>query len=99
MANSVISDISFDSDAPHLMFTTATGTSNGCNDNAWGDGNLNLVNLGGSAGVCLRLLAIMLLVILVLAARRWPLTYRKEGHRGDSLPLNVHSIKIKYSNT
>ena len=49
MNNSVISDISFDSDAPHLMFTTATGTSNGCNDAAWSTGNLNLVVLGGSA--------------------------------------------------
>ena len=49
MSNSVISDISFDSDAPHLMFTTATGTSNGCNDSAWSTGNLNLVALGGGA--------------------------------------------------
>ena len=49
MDASVISDISFDSDAPHLMFTTATGTSNGCNDVAWSTGNLNPVLLGGSA--------------------------------------------------
>ena len=49
MNNSAISDISFDSDAPHLMFTTATGTSNGCNDAAWTTGNLNLVLLGGYA--------------------------------------------------
>ena len=49
MSSSVISDISFDSAAPHLMFTTATGTSNGCNDNAWRTGGLNLVVLGGDA--------------------------------------------------
>ena len=49
MSNSVISDISFDSDAPHLMFTTATGTSNGCNDAAWSGDGLNLIALGGSA--------------------------------------------------
>ena len=47
MTDGVISDISFDSDAPHLMFPTVTGTSNGCNDNAWSNGNLNLVLLGG----------------------------------------------------
>ena len=49
MNNSAISDISFDSDAPHLMFTTATGTSNGCNDGDWSNGNLNLVILSGDA--------------------------------------------------
>ena len=49
MSNSSIADISFDSDAPHLMYATATGTSNGCNDNAWSTGGLNLVFLGGSA--------------------------------------------------
>lgn len=40
--NSAISDISFDSDAPHLMFTTAIGTSNGCNDSAWSNSSLSL---------------------------------------------------------
>ena len=44
-----ISDISFDSAAPHLMFATATGTSNGCNDSAWSNDTLNLVILGGGA--------------------------------------------------
>ena len=51
MGDSVIADISYDSAAPHLMYATATGTSNGCNDNAWSTGNLNLnlVVVGGSA--------------------------------------------------
>ena len=49
MGNSVIADISYDSAAPHLMYATAIGTSNGCNDAAWSTGNLNLVVVGGGA--------------------------------------------------
>ena len=49
MNDSVISDISFDSAAPHLMYATAIGASNGCNDTAWSNSTLNLVAVGGSA--------------------------------------------------
>ena len=49
MNDNVIADISFDNAAPHLMYATATGTSNGCNDAAWSNGNLNLVDVGGGA--------------------------------------------------
>ena len=47
----------------------------------------------------LRLIAVLLLVILLLPARRWPLTYRKGGSRGNVSPQGIHKIKIKYSNT
>ena len=43
--------------------------------------------------VCLRLIAILLLVILVLAPRRWPLTYRKEGHMGRFAPTKRTQYK------
>ena len=49
MNNSVIADISYDSAAPHLMYATAIGTSNGCNDIAWSTGGFNFVAVGSSA--------------------------------------------------
>lgn len=47
-SNSAISDISFDSTYPHLMFPTAIGSPNPSGDTCWADTNFNCVIAGGS---------------------------------------------------
>ena len=45
--NSAISDISFDSTYPHLMFPTAVGSPNPSGDACWFNTNFNCVIAGG----------------------------------------------------
>lgn len=45
--NSAISDISFDTTYPHLMFPTAVGSPNPSGDACWANTNLNCVLAGG----------------------------------------------------
>lgn len=46
--NSAISDISFDSTYPHVMFSTAVGSPNPSGDTCWTNTNFNCVIAGGS---------------------------------------------------
>lgn len=46
-SNSAISDISFDTTYPHLMFPTAVGSPNPSGDACWANTNLNCVLVGG----------------------------------------------------
>ena len=50
-SNSAISDISFDSTYPHLMFTTAIGSPNPSGDACWANTKFNCVIAGGSFGL------------------------------------------------
>ena len=45
--NSAISDISFDSTYPHVMFPTAVGSPNPSGDACWSNTNFNCVFAGG----------------------------------------------------
>lgn len=46
-SNSAISDISFDTTHPHLMYPTAVGSPNPSGDACWASNNFNCVNAGG----------------------------------------------------
>ena len=48
--NSAISDISFDSTYPHMMFSTAVGSPNPSGDACWSSTNFNCVAAGGDFG-------------------------------------------------
>ena len=49
-SGSAISDISFDSTYPHLMFPTAVGSPNPSGDACWSNTNFNCVIAGGDFG-------------------------------------------------
>ena len=46
--NSAISDVSFDSTYPHLMFTTAVGSPNPSGDACWSSSNFDCGIAGGN---------------------------------------------------
>lgn len=52
-SNSAISDISFDTTHPHLMFPTAVGSPNPSGDACWTNTNFNCVVAGGNFGAAL----------------------------------------------
>lgn len=52
-SNSAISDISYDTTYPHLMFPTAVGSPNPSGDGCWANTNFNCVIAGGDFGTAL----------------------------------------------